>query len=92
MLVQVFSPAITAQAKARQSRTDGVAESVSMRRSVGMRESMCLFLQLEGAVEGQNGFEPEEVLQVCQLSLLLYTQSAMVCCIMLPACLHTKCV
>lgn len=26
---------------------------------------MCLFLQLEGAVEGENGFEPEEVLQVC---------------------------
>ncbi len=36
-----------------------------MRRSVGMRDSMCLFLQLEGAVEGENGFEPEEVLQVC---------------------------
>ena len=35
-----------------------------MRRSVGMRDSMCLFLQLEGAVEGENGFEPEEVLQV----------------------------
>lgn len=40
-----------------------------MRRSVGMRDSMCFFLQLEGAVEGQNGFEPEEVLKV--LSLLV---------------------
>ena len=36
-----------------------------MRRSVGMRDSMCFFLQLEGAVEGQNGFEPEEVLKAC---------------------------
>ncbi len=40
-----------------------------MRRSVGMRDSMCLFLQLEGAVEGENGFEAEEVLQVCLPSL-----------------------
>ena len=46
-----------------------------MRRSVGMRESMCLFLQLEGAVEGQNGFEPEEVLQVGVCPALLAHKS-----------------
>lgn len=65
LTVQASSPAISSQLLVRQSRTGRVRESASMRRSVGMRESMCLFLQLEGAVEGQNGFEPEEVLQVC---------------------------
>ena len=30
----------------------------------GLRESMRLFLQLEGAASGENGFDPEEVLQV----------------------------
>ena len=32
-----------------------------------MRDSMCFFLQLEDAVEGQNGFDPQEVLQVVDM-------------------------
>lgn len=52
------------QAGSRQSGGVGVGVG-GMRRSVGMRDSMCFFLQLEGAVEGQNGFEPEEVLKAC---------------------------
>lgn len=55
----VASPAVQAQARSSQVGGAGAA----MRRSVGMRDSMCFFLQLEGAVEGQNGFAPEEVLQ-----------------------------
>ena len=50
------------QSQAGNSQPAGVN---GMRRSVGMRDSMCFFLQLEGAVEGQNGFEPEEVLKAC---------------------------
>lgn len=52
-------------ARQSQARASQAADTGGMRRSVGMRDSMCLFLQLEGAVEGENGFEPEEVLQVC---------------------------
>lgn len=52
------------QSQAGSSQPAGVS---GMRRSVGMRDSMCFFLQLEGAVEGQNGFEPEEVLKVLSL-------------------------
>lgn len=61
-------PAPTAaSAPALQSQTDGSQSGGigAMRRSVGMRDSMCFFLQLEGAVEGHNGFEPEEVLKAC---------------------------
>ena len=42
-------------------RMQGSQAGMSM---VAMRDSMRLFLQLEGAVEGVNGFEPEEVLTV----------------------------
>ncbi|KAL3138644.1 hypothetical protein ABBQ32_006404 [Trebouxia sp. C0010 RCD-2024] len=50
------------QAQARSSQVGGAG--AAMRRSVGMRDSMCFFLQLEGAVEGQNGFAPEELDEV----------------------------
>lgn len=67
MLLQGNSPGLAAAALARlsQARSSQGGETGGMRRSVGMRDSMCLFLQLEGAVEGENGFEAEEVLQVC---------------------------
>ena len=67
MLLQGNSPGLAAAALARlsQARSSQGGDPGGMRRSVGMRDSMCLFLQLEGAVEGENGFEAEEVLQVC---------------------------
>lgn len=55
-----FAPALHSQTGSSQPGGIG-----AMRRSVGLRDSMCFFLQLEGAVEGQNGFEPEEVLKAC---------------------------
>ena len=57
---------LMARQELRRSSQAGNVEG--MRRSVGMRDSMCLFLQLEGASEGQNGFEPEEVLKVKMIS------------------------
>ena len=71
-ILQASSPAISRQLLGRHSSISHGRESASMRRSVGMRESMCLFLQLEGAVEGQNGFEPEEVLQVGVCRILCF--------------------
>ncbi|KAL0043870.1 hypothetical protein WJX82_000336 [Trebouxia sp. C0006] len=57
-------PAAAALARQSQGRASPTADTGGVRRSVGMRDSMCLFLQLEGAVEGENGFQPEEVLQL----------------------------
>ncbi|KAL0038842.1 hypothetical protein WJX79_010313 [Trebouxia sp. C0005] len=63
-------PAAAALAQQSQGRASQAADTGGMRRSVGMRDSMCLFLQLEGAVEGENGFEPEEVLQLDEVRRL----------------------
>ncbi|KAL0024976.1 hypothetical protein WJX77_008054 [Trebouxia sp. C0004] len=62
-------PAAAALARQSQGRVSQAADTGGVRRSVGMRDSMCLFLQLEGAVEGENGFEPEEVLQLDEVRL-----------------------
>ncbi|KAK9915604.1 hypothetical protein WJX75_001395 [Coccomyxa subellipsoidea] len=45
-------------------------------RAEGMRDSMVFFLQLEGAVEGKNGFKPNDVLRLNDAAISTPTRSA----------------